>query len=157
MEFREASFISDFELNCRSSQDLLFSEMASNYFTWKRHTDGQTTVIRRVKIPVVVQLAGPWFIHRDLSPIAEINSKTNHRIKREGEAIRNAAALRAASASVLSLTEKYYGPLKALSRVIPNPIAVKSELRTAGRSKRAIPTAFYLSADLISIRVPIFY
>ena len=92
----------------------LFKTKALNYFIWKKPTDGQPTVIRRVKIPVVVQLCGPWFIHRDLSPTDRNKTENRHRIKREGEAIRSAAAIRAESASVLSLTEKYYGPLGAL-------------------------------------------
>jgi glycosyltransferase involved in cell wall biosynthesis len=83
------------------------------------------TVIRRVKIPIVLQLSGPWFIHRDLSPTERDKPENLHRIQREGEAILSAGALRAPSNSVLSLCDKYYGPLKGLMTVIPNPIPVK--------------------------------
>ena len=91
------------------------------------------TVIDRSKIPIVVQLSGPWFIHRDLSPTEKSKPENLSRIEREGKAILSAAGLRAQSASTLLLAERYYGPLKALTRVIPNPIRQKQK-RTVGNS-----------------------
>jgi glycosyltransferase involved in cell wall biosynthesis len=80
------------------------------------------TVIRRVRIPVVVKLDGPWFIHGAFD-----NGRHGHRIEREGEAIRQAAGVTAPSKNVLNLSKTFYGQLNSPTEVIPNPIPVRSE------------------------------
>jgi glycosyltransferase involved in cell wall biosynthesis len=80
------------------------------------------TVIRRVSIPIVVRLHGPWFLHRALNPTESGKRENRHRIEREGEAIRRAAAVTAPSNNVLALSQKFYAPLSCPTQVIPNPI-----------------------------------
>lgn len=86
-----------------------------------------STVIKKVSIPIVVKLHGPWFILRTLMQTELDKPENRHRIEREGEAIRNSAAVEAPSNSVLKLCEEYYGRLSCPTQVIPNPIPVRSE------------------------------
>ncbi len=79
--------------------------------------------IRRLNIPVVVQLAGPWFINGELSPIEKKRAENRNEITREGRANRGAAGIRSPSKNVLDRTERFYGPLKEETRVIADPIS----------------------------------
>src|SRR5262249_53930307 len=84
-------------------------------------------VIRRTSVPIVVKLQGPWFLLGPMMQGESGASKNRRRIEREGEAIRNAAAVEAPSKDVLSHVERYYGRLNCPTQVIPNSILVRPE------------------------------
>ena len=98
------------------------------------------TVIRRVPIPVVVKLDGPWFLHGPLHPFENGRPGNSHRIEREGDAIHHAAGVTAPSKNVLDLSTEFYGQLKCPTEVIPNPLppnsggAVRWKLDTCDRN-----------------------
>jgi glycosyltransferase involved in cell wall biosynthesis len=79
------------------------------------------TVIRRLQIPVVIQVHGPWFLHAPLQAPQSSNRQKLRRIKREGQAIHNAAGITAPSRDVLERVELFYGLPKCLTEVIQNP------------------------------------
>jgi glycosyltransferase involved in cell wall biosynthesis len=85
-----------------------------------------SAVVRRVPIPVVVKLDGPWFLHGPLQkPLASGKAENRNRVKREGEAIRHAAGLTAPSNNVINLSQTFYGQPKCPTQVIPNPVPVR--------------------------------
>jgi glycosyltransferase involved in cell wall biosynthesis len=75
-------------------------------------------VIRRLRIPVVIQVNGPWFLHAHLqAPQSSMRQKLR-RIKGEGRAIHNAAGITAPSKDVLERMETFYGRPKCPTGVI---------------------------------------
>jgi glycosyltransferase involved in cell wall biosynthesis len=76
------------------------------------------SVIRRLQIPVVIQVNGPWFLHASLQAPQSSKCDRSRRIQREGQAIHNAAGITAPSKDVLERVELFYGPPKCPTEVI---------------------------------------
>ena len=55
--------------------------------------------------------------------------ENRYRVQREGEAILGAAGITAPSRSAIDLTERFYGELRSIKQVIPNPIYELPESR----------------------------
>lgn len=84
---------------------------------------------RRIGIPTVIRLHGPWFLVGEASgPNSDAASRL--RIEHEGQAIRSAAAISAPSRLVLRQVCEHYGITPANAAVIPNagPHIPQSEL-----------------------------
>jgi glycosyltransferase involved in cell wall biosynthesis len=79
------------------------------------------TVMRRLQVPVVIQVNGPWFLHAPLQEPQSSKREKLRRIKREGQAIHNAAGITAPSKDVLERIEAIYGRPKCPTEIIPNP------------------------------------
>lgn len=95
---------------------------------------GARELVRRSPIPVVVRLHGPWFL---VAPSLGLkrDAALRRRVRDEGLAIANAAAVSAPSNDVLRRVRKYYGLALPEARVIPNPIkAVPACDRWSGAS-----------------------
>jgi glycosyltransferase involved in cell wall biosynthesis len=80
------------------------------------------TVIRRLQIPVVIQVNGPWFLHASLQAPQSSKRERLRRIKREGQAIYNAAGITAPSQDVMERMATFYGRPKCPTEVIPYAI-----------------------------------
>ncbi|MCL2453554.1 MAG: glycosyltransferase family 4 protein [Alphaproteobacteria bacterium] len=80
------------------------------------------TVLRRLQIPVIIQVNGPWFLHASLQAPQSSKRERLRRIKREGQAIHNAAGITAPSQDVLERIETFYGRPKCPTEVIPYAI-----------------------------------
>jgi glycosyltransferase involved in cell wall biosynthesis len=93
-------------------------------------------VIRRLQIPVVIQVNGPWFVHAPLQEPQSSKREKLRRIKREGQAIHNAAGITAPSKDVLDRIEAIYGRAKCPTEVIQNPCmpSVRWTLETCDRN-----------------------
>ena len=64
----ESEFYTGISKRIACAVQTLVQENGIELFHMEETHGWAATVIRTVKIPVVVQLCGPWFIHRDLSP-----------------------------------------------------------------------------------------
>jgi glycosyltransferase involved in cell wall biosynthesis len=82
-------------------------------------------VQRRLEVPVGVFLRGPYFLHRQITPLAKDKLINKDRERREGEALRLCAAALAPSKSVLDDTLRHYGVEGKRTHVAPNPMRVK--------------------------------
>lgn len=121
----EKAFYRTFSTQIADAVETLVRNKGIEVFQMEETHGFASEVIRRVDIPIVVQLAGPWFVNRDFAPTERNKPENRHRVEREGWAILHAAALRAPSNSVISLVKKYYGQLNNPVLIVPNPIPVK--------------------------------
>jgi glycosyltransferase involved in cell wall biosynthesis len=71
---------------------------------------------------VVIQVNGPWFLHASLQAPQSGKRERLRRIKREGQAIHNAAGITAPSQDVMKRIETFYGRPKCPTEVISHPI-----------------------------------
>lgn len=85
-------------------------------------------VQRRLSIPVIVTLHGPFFIQMDLQPTDKIGVDSNKRIRMEGRALRQCAAITSPSQDVLDRTREKFGKLTPLQAVIANPISLETPI-----------------------------
>ncbi len=98
-------------------------------------------VQRRLSIPVVVTLHGPFFIQMDLQPTDHIDLYGHKRIRMEGRALRQCAAITSPSQDVLDRTREKFRQLTPLQAVIANPISLKTPIdydHLTGKDKRRI-------------------
>ncbi len=79
-------------------------------------------VAPRSPVPVVLNLAGPWFLNGAAAG-RDRERAFRHRVRREGVAMRRAAALVAPSLDVLERTRVYYRIPATKGVVIPNPVS----------------------------------
>ena len=77
---------------------------------------------RRVDVPVVVALHGPWALHKALQPTAAAVAGSRRRIRREAEAIHVCAGVFAPSRDVLERMRAEVGFGDRPAACIPNPI-----------------------------------
>jgi glycosyltransferase involved in cell wall biosynthesis len=76
-------------------------------------------VRRRLPIPTVVRLHGPWFLNGAMGEVVE-DAAFRERVRNEGEAIRRADGVSASSRDVLERTRAYYGlPLERAEVIHP--------------------------------------
>ena len=95
-------------------------EEAFGWASWAR---------RKVAIPVVVRLHGPWFLNGPLQGAPD-DDTFRRRVREEGESIRTADEVTAPSRDVLERTRSYYGLELEGAAVIPNPMpSVPAERR----------------------------
>jgi glycosyltransferase involved in cell wall biosynthesis len=79
------------------------------------------TVRRRIPIPLVVRLHGPWFLNGPAN--GQLGDASFHaRVRKEGRALRAADGITAPSLDVLERTRSYYGLALEHAEVIPNPV-----------------------------------
>ena len=76
---------------------------------------------RKISIPIVVRLHGPWFLNGPLS-VASFEFADRERVRDEGEAIRLADGITAPSHDVLAQVRAFYGLELTGAKVIPNPM-----------------------------------
>ncbi|MBV8230967.1 MAG: glycosyltransferase family 4 protein [Planctomycetaceae bacterium] len=91
---------------------ILEMEEAFGWASWAR---------RKVGIPVVVRLHGPWFLNGPLQGAPD-DDTFRRRVREEGESIRTADGVTAPSQDVLERTRAYYGLELEGAAVIPNPM-----------------------------------
>jgi glycosyltransferase involved in cell wall biosynthesis len=84
-------------------------------FGWPR------TVRRRIPIPLVVRLHGPWFLTGPANGYP-IDTSFHARARKEGESLRVADGITAPSLDVLERTRSYYDLALEHAEVIPNPV-----------------------------------
>jgi glycosyltransferase involved in cell wall biosynthesis len=79
------------------------------------------TVQRRIPIPLVVRLHGPWFLTGPANG-HPTDASLRARVRKEGLALRAADGVTAPSLDVLERTRSYYGLALKHAEVIPNPV-----------------------------------
>ena len=83
-------------------------------FGWAR------AVKKRIPVPVVVRLHGPWFLNGSADGVPE-DAAYRRRVRQEGRAIAFADGITAPSQDVLERTRAQYGLALDMAEVIPNP------------------------------------
>ena len=78
-------------------------------------------VRRRIPIPLVVRLHGPWFLNGTANG-HPADAALRTRVKKEGLALDAADGITAPSLDVLERTRAYYGMALEQAEVIPNPV-----------------------------------
>lgn len=94
-------------------------------------------VQKRLSIPVVVILHGPWFILKHLAQADSLSSLFRNREYLEGNALAVCKAIAAPSRYVLELSMAHYGITGALSMTLPNSIFPKEKMDYATLGQRA--------------------
>jgi glycosyltransferase involved in cell wall biosynthesis len=84
-------------------------------FGWPCH------VRRRIPIPLVVRLHGPWFLNGRADG-RRADTAFHARVVKEGRALAAADGITAPSLDVLERTREYYGLALEHAEVIPNPV-----------------------------------
>jgi glycosyltransferase involved in cell wall biosynthesis len=79
------------------------------------------TVQRRIPIPLVVRLHGPWFLTGPANG-HPADASLHARVRKEGLALRAADGVTAPSLDVLERTRSYYGLALEHAEIIPNPV-----------------------------------
>lgn len=79
-----------------------------------------TTLRRRLPMPVVLALHGPWFLNGRADTVGDFSAQDRLRIRCEGAALARAEAVSARSQFVLDAVQDYYGLKFPVAAAIPN-------------------------------------
>ncbi|MEM0947205.1 MAG: glycosyltransferase family 4 protein [Pseudomonadota bacterium] len=83
-------------------------------------------VQKRVPIPVIVVLRGPWILHKELQSVMDAQGDAS-RIAAEGRALRAAPGLISPSRNVLRIAQEHYDLGGVPAEVIPNAAQIPEE------------------------------
>lgn len=138
----------NFQISCEricSAVNFAINKQGINVLIMEETQGWAGPVQKRLPIPVIVTLRGPWFLHAGFHrDNVVLEAHHRRRILREKDAIMSCAGITAPSQSVLDLTGAKYDISRIPQAVIPNPMPAKDPVEYSTANEKMLRSLLFV-------------